>query len=1678
MANEEKLRSYLKRVAADLHQTRERLRGLETAMSEPLAIVGMACRYPGGVTSPEGLWKLVAEGRDAIAAFPADRGWDLDNLYDPEATTAGKSRACEGGFVYDARQFDAGFFGISPREAYSMDPQQRLLLETAWESFEHAGIDPNALAGERVGVFTGVTDQKYFPLSAGLRAEDGDVHLLTGTSTSVASGRISYTLGFEGPAVTVDTACSSSLVALHLAGHALRNGDCTMALVGGATIMATPVAFTEFTRQGGMAGDGRCKSFAAGADGTGWGEGAALILVERLSDAERNGHEVLALVRGSAVNQDGASNGLSAPNGPSQQRVIRAALANAGLAPGDVDAVEAHGTGTSLGDPIEAQALLATYGQGRPEDRPLWLGSLKSNIGHTQSAAGVGGVIKMVQAMRHGVLPRTLHVDEPTPEVDWESGAVSLLTEAVEWPDNGRPRRAGVSSFGVSGTNAHVILEQAPAGGDVHPGRLVVDREDHAVRPADTEGIDARPGVIPWVVSGRSGEAVRAQAGRLAEHVRADPDLNPVDVGFSLATTRAHHAHRAVVTGATREELLAGLDALVRGRADASLVQGVAGAPGGTVFVFTGQGAQRAGMGRELYAAYPVFAKALDEVCGRLDACLVGQGVGLRAPLREVMFAPEGGELAGLLDDTLYTQPALFAFETALYRLLTHLGIAPDYLIGHSIGEVTAAHVAGVLSLEDAAFLVAARARLMSSARRGGAMAAVGTTEERVTEVIDALGVAGVVGVAAVNAPDAVVVSGDVEAVERVVAELSGSGCRTRRLTVSHAFHSHHMDAVLKEFAEEISGLGYAEPSVPVVSNLTGRIAEIGELSDPGYWARHIRGTVRFAEGVRDLRERGAGAFVEVGPDSALLHHVDSVLNHQEQEQEAYPIHDGGAFVMVSAQRRDRSEAVTLAAALAAAHTGGLGLDWENVFGGLSPRRVDLPTYAFQHQPYWVDVAEESPGSGADVPVTSSGDAVFWEAVEGRDAKALAAELGVNGEVQSSLDTVLPVLSAWRQRQRERSTVQDWHYADVWEPLSTLPAASPPGRWLVVLPPENDEGIPAYLDALRSGGAEVVPLTLAADADRGHLRRMIDDAGAGASGSGRPITGVLSFLPMDESPLPGHPHVPTGLALTHALLLALEDSGADAPMWSVTQGAVSTGAGDTVPHPSQALVWGFGRVAAQEYPHRWGGLVDLPEDGPDQHTASLLRTALADGHGEDQLALRGPGVLTRRLRRRPLPSDGAPPEWIREGTVLITGGTGAVAGHIARWLARNGAPHLLLVGRRGPEAPGATALREELLELGADVTVSACDVTDREALEEVIAAVPPGRPLTAVVHAAAVLDDGPLETLGADQMERALAVKAAGARNLDELTRGMGLSAFVLCSSIAHLLGAPGQGNYAPGNAYLDALARNRRSRGLPATSIPWGAWDEGGMAEAAIGDGSRGHGMARMAPPLATQALQQALRSGEPVAVIADIDWERFYPAFTAVRRGKLLERIPGVPMHDRASAEPESDAALLRERLAAAGEGERDRLLGDLVRTHAAAVLGHASADAVEEGRALMEVGLDSVMALELRNRLSSATGTRLPAPVIFDHPTPRALARHLKGLVVPGTERSDTLPTQLDRLQSALENASSADLDRDGVTARLRTLLRICDRGRDETGGGVDASNPDELFALIDDEFGDGL
>ncbi|WP_326757624.1 type I polyketide synthase [Streptomyces phaeochromogenes] len=1521
MADEQQLRAYLKRATTELHRATTRLKKTEDRAHEPIAIVGMGCRFPGGVASAEDLWDLVETGTDAVSPFPVDRGWDVAGLYDPDPGAVGKTYAREGGFLLGAGEFDAGFFGISPREAVAMDPQQRLLLETSWEALEDARIDPHSLRGSQTGVYVGAWDGGYTrDVDASSAELEGD--LLTGGVVSFSSGRISYVLGLEGPAVSVDTACSSSLVALHLAVQALRRGECDLALAGGVTVMATPTVFVQFSRQRGVAPDGRCKAFSDAADGFGPAEGVGLLVVERLSDARRRGHRVLGVVRGSAVNQDGASNGLTAPHGPSQERVIRGALGDARVSAAEVDVVEAHGTGTRLGDPIEAQALLSVYGRDRPVGRPLWLGSLKSNIGHAQAAAGVAGVIKMVMAMRHGVLPKSLHAEVASSQVDWSLGGVEVLSEARAWPVVERARRAGVSAFGVSGTNAHVVLEQAP--------------DEAGAEPLS----EARP--VPVVVSGVSAGALDAGLGRLTSRLVGDGELDVAEVGWSAAQ-RSVFAHRAVVVASDRDGLLDGLRSPV--------VSGVAGPVGRTVLVFPGQGTQWAGMGAALLESSPVFAV-------RMAECAAALAPFVEWDLLEVVRSGSGLERVDVV------QPVTWAVMVSLAQVWASAGVTPDAVVGHSQGEIAAAVVAGALSLEDGARVVALRSQVIGRVLAGaGGMASVALPVEAVEERLSRW--AGRLGVAAVNGPAITVVSGEAEAVGEFVALCEEEGVRARRISVDYASHSAQVEAIEGELAGLLAPVVAREPHTPFYSTVEpGREAR----TDGAYWYRNLRQPVRFADTVEALLSDGFGVFVESSAHPVLTIGIQELADRAGRED----------TVVVGSLRRDEGGLHRWWTSAAEAFVRGVAVDWKAAYTShnLTAPRVDLPTYPFQRSHYWLESSPRSLDHGM------------------QDAEPVGGEA--------------------------------WRYRVVWKGLSAGGNPRLSGRWLLVVPEGVDSG-PAgdIADALTHHGATVGRMV----ADPVILGRK----GLAARLDGQ-WDGVLSLLATDERPHPDHPALDRATVGTMLLAQAMSDAGTRARLWAVTRQAVAVSAGER-PSLAGAQAWGVGRGIALELPAVWGGLVDLP-DAPDARCLRLLAWVLSEAGAEDQVAVRASGVYGRRLA----PAGGAAgggSTYTPRGTVLVTGGTGALGGHVARWLAASGAEHVVLTSRRGEQAPGAAELVAELGGLGARVTVAACDVADREALADLL----DEHPLTAVFHTAGVPHSGEFLALRVDGMADVYGGKVAGAHHLDQLTRDRDLDAFVLFTSGAGVWGSGGQSAYGAANAALDALAERRRADGRPATAIAWGLWAGGGMGEGEGEEFLRERGLRVMSPERAVEALGVALDRGDTCVAVADLDLPRFARSFTVFRPSPLIGDLRGVGAVGERHEDTRAGERELLARFTAAGPAERQELLLDLVRRQVAIVLGHSGPESVPADQAFRDLGFSSLTAVEVATRLTRALGAKVPPTLVFDHPTAEAVGVHLAQLLEVRGEAARS--SSEERIRAALTSLPLDTLREAGLLDELLAL-----------------------------------
>nr|APD71957.1 type I polyketide synthase 1 [Streptomyces sp.] len=1670
---------------------------------DPVVLVGIGCRYPGGVTSPDDLWRLVADGVDAVGEFPDDRGWDLDRLSDPDPDRSGTSHTRWGGFLHEVADFDPEFFGISPREALAMDPQHRLLLETSWEALESAGIDPTSLRGARAGVYAGQMNQDYVTdMDRVPREVEGYVG--TATAGSVASGRIAYVLGLRGPALTLDTGCSSSLMAIHLAAQSIRRGECEFALAGGVTVMATPRSFVEFSRQRALSEDGRCKAFAAAADGTGWAEGAGMVVLERLSSARRAGHPVLAVIRGSAVNQDGASNGLTAPSGTAQQDVIRLALRDAGLTPADVDAVEAHGTGTRLGDPIEAGALLATYGQDR--DTPLWLGSLKSNIGHSQAAAGVGGVIKVVQALLHRTLPKTLHVDEPSPHVDWATGDVRLLTESMPWPERGRPPRAAVSSFGVSGTNAHLILEAPP--------------ETPAPTPA------GEPPVVAWTLSGKTPERLRDWAARL---LPVAGDIAPVDLARSLAVSRGRFAHRAVVVGGDREELLAGVRAVAEGKPARNVLSGAADVEGRTAFVFPGQGTQWVGMATGLMIE-PVFAESI-EACERVLKPHVDWS------LTEVLA---GG--TDRLERVDIVQPALFAVMVSLAALWRSRGVEPDAVLGHSQGELAAACVAGALSLEESARVVAVRSKVIAELGVGAGMASVTASRSQLDWLLERW--PDQLWIAALNGPSTTVVAGDDLAIDGLLAECALDGVHARRIRVGYASHCPKVEALRDELLARLGEVHTSAPSVPMYSTVD--LDWVGDSTLTGdYWYRNLRQPVRFQPAVEYLVGQGVRAFVESSSHPVLTSAVEQTLEES-----------GTTGVVTGTLRREDGGPARFLMSAAQLYT--RGMDGVNLATGAG-RLVPLPTTPFQRRRFWLTTAS-APRAGTGHPLLGtltesarSGAFVASSRISPVEQPWLA-DHAVNGTCilpgTALLDLALRAArGAWGSpgvSEAGRGGGAGLGELVIEAPLvlsqqgtAELQVVADPGRRTVEVfsrpeqpgsqwrrhargtihdtrdepfaaepPPADAEEIDFDYASLAERGYEYGPAFRAVrrawrrGAELFAELRLPEQAPGGFAGPGlHPVLGdaALHALALTE-PLPdGHVALPfvwhdvwagdnhTTHAYAHLTpggrgevtvtvttadreplfratlgtrTVALRDLAGTLPAdslyrtrWTELAGPMGTPPAkwallgpdhlrltadpvglaeaeavvctpppddvrqatlDTLSHvqhwlaadrpadvplvvltrtydPAHAAARGLVRSAQSEHPGRFL----LVETDEDPRSPARLADAVAAGQPHVRISA---GRLRTPELARVAPAHNARPD-LGDGTVLITGGTGTLGSLLARHLVTEyGVRSLLLISRSG--ARDADPLLTELRGLGTEVAVATCDVADRDALAAALDLVPARYPLVAVVHTAGVLADGVVTGLTAAQVEQVMRPKVDGVLNLHELTKDTELAAFVLFSSVAGVLGSAGQGNYAAANAFLDAFAERRRADGLPAHSLVWGQWEEISgltkMLRVRDRDGTLPDAVLPMPTAFTLALFDEALRQDDPVLTLARFDLAKL--------------RTRGAPALLRAlvPAGPAATAPAVRLRDLAPAE-RAERLLAE-VRALAAELLGHRDAEALPPDRSLHDSGLDSLTAVELRNRLSVLTGLRLPATLVLDHPAPQALADHLYRALAAPAEASD--------------------------------------------------------------------
>jgi len=1493
--------------------------------------VGVGCRLPGGADTPERFWERLRNGADTVAEVPADR-WDVEEYFDPDADAPGKMTCRYGAFFGDAAMFDARFFGISPREAAAMDPQQRLLLETAWEALENGGLAPDRLAGSQTGVFIGLSTNDYAELIVHRIGSSGNTYAGTGTAASVAAGRIAYGLGLQGPCLSIDTACSSSLAALHLACQSLRHRECNAALAGGVNLMLTPTVTINFSKARMLSPDGSCKTFDAAANGYVRGEGAVMILLKRLADAVAAGDPVAAVIHGSALNQDGRSGGLTVPNGPAQQAVIRAALEASGLTPADIDYIEAHGTGTALGDPIELEALGGVFGKARRGLEPVWVGSVKTNIGHLEAAAGAAGLLKTILALQHEEIPPHLHFRRPTPHVDWSALGVRVPIRLVAWPAGRiRPRLAGVSSFGFSGTNAHLVVGEAP-------------------RPKQAKRHQERPRHL-LVLSAKSPEALQAMLADYQAHLLNHPEQDFADVCNTAGAGRSRFGHRAALQATTAVEAAEKLSRMLAGQAVPGAVRHALDtkSPPRVAFLFTGQGSQYVGMGRQLYETQPVFRRALDRCAEILRSYL-------DRPLLSMLY-PKDGEKSPL-DETVYTQPALFAVEYALAQMWRAWGVKPAWTLGHSIGEFAAACVSGVYSLEDGLKLIAIRGRLMQALPRGGAMAAVTAPTAKVLEAV--AGREDRISLAAFNGPRQVVLSGEADEIRSLAAELEADGALVHWLTVSHAFHSHRMEPMMAEYVRTCEEVTFSRPRLPIISSVTGRLAS-DEICTPEYWCRQVRKPVQFAAAAASLVKEGASLMLEVGAKPIL-----TTLGR---------LCSGGAeAVWLPSLREGHSNWEQVLDTLAALFVHGVPVDFEAFDRGYARRKVSLPTYPFQRRRYWVDMMEAAPEAAGAAPGMTP---------------------GAGSDEQSA------------ERMKEA------HYETTWEPRS-LPeeaaraavTADERRTWLILA---DGSGIGADLARRLESRGHRCLLTAWPGGDGPDPTATLDMARLLKDVSGdsqAPLAGVVHCLGLD---IPEPDHMTwdelgrsryLGCAsMLRALqaLLQRPDASAGAPrLWVVTRGAQAVGPAQSLINPAQAPIWGFGRVVGLEHPELWGGLVDL--ERADEAEMTNLARQLQAGDGEDQAALRGPARFVPRLTPVERKDVGRPPALDAEAVYLVAGGTGALGLAASRWLVGRSARHLVLVSRHGAAPAEARQALAELEAAGAEIRLAAADVSDPEAMAGLFSELAAGgRVLKGIIHAAGDSTLVPLGEMSVEELVYMLGSKVLGGWNLDRLTREIPLDFFILFSSIASVWGSAGQAHYSAANHFLDLLSHSRRRRGWTGLSVNWGPWAGSGLADAEARGLLAKMGITAWKPERALSELEVCLASGAAQRAVVRLDGGRFKAVYEARARRPFLERI--APEGDDGQTAESEEAKALR---AMPPQEQRRRLLA-VVQEEAAAVLGFSSVKDADPRLGLFDMGMNSLTAVELQQRLRLRLGMRLPATASFDYPTIEKLSEHLAGLLL---------------------------------------------------------------------------
>jgi acyl transferase domain-containing protein/acyl carrier protein len=1526
--------SPLKQALIVLKEMQCKLDKFERQQTEPIAIIGMGCRFPGGANTPDMFWQLLQNGVDAIQEVPSQR-WDMNAYHGSNSETASKVSTLQGGFLdVEVDGFDADFFGLAPREIVNMDPQQRLILEVAWEALENAGQAPDKLAGSQTGVFIGINTSDYLHMHQRDRdPADLNTYLLTGNTFSIAAGRLSYILGLQGPSVALDTSCSSSLVAIHLACQSLRTRECHLALAGGVHLMLSAETFIVLSGMRALAADGRCKTFDASADGYGRGEGCGIIALKRLSDAIDNGDNILALIRGSAINHDGRSGGLTVPNGLAQQAVVRAALTNAKLKPNQVSYVEVHGTGTALGDPIEIEALSSVLTKENSRERPLIIGSVKTNIGHLEAAAGVASLIKVVLAMQHKEIPPHLNLKNPNPSISWEYLPIVIPTQKTYWSSQAQcPRIAGVSSFGMSGTNAHLVMEEAP----VHvPVNSKVERPFHVL-----------------TLSAKSEVALQKLASRFEDYLENNPLSSIGNVCFTANTGRSHFSQRLAVVAEELAQVKELLADFAKGETPSGILVGhipPASPRTKVAFLFTGQGSQYVGMGRQLYETQPTFRKTLE----RCDELLLPY---LKQSLLSLLYTKP--EIDSFINETAFAQPALFAIEYALAKLWQSWGVEPAIVMGYGVGEYVAACIAGVFSLEDGLKLIAQRGQLMQTLPLGGRMVAIFADEARVTAAIKLF--KGQISIAAINSPENIVISGESDAVQTVLQKLEEEKITFYSLKVSHAFNSHLIEPIIDNFKEIATDVKYSSPRIQMLSNLTGEIVKGEDVAQAEYWCRHLRETVKFSTNIKTLHKKGYELFVEIGPHSVLL----------EMGKQCLPKEIG---IWLPSLHKGKSDWQQILHTLGKLYIHGVEINWHQFDQDYSRQLLQLPTYPFQHSRYWSNASKLSQKSKEEDPISTD-----W------------------------LHEI------------------DWQFKSRAATIKSETATSPKqdGRWLIFA--DQKSQISAKLEALLKARGETCVMVFSGKtyeiSEIGYwtinptkpedFQRLLQEI---LENDAPPCYGIVHCWCLDVTSVEQTTasSLETDQMLTCGSVLHLVQAlnsvkVSQLPrLWLISQNAQPVEYQLNSLAVAQAPLWGLGRVIATEHPELWGGLLDLTPDNPEEAAANCLEELL-QSDGETEVAFRQGKRYVPRLVHSKKATTIKTLNLRSDGTYLITGGLGGLGLKIAKWMVNKGARHLVLVGRSDPSQYAIEQVKK-LNEIGAEIVVLKADVSQESDVQRILADIAQSLPpLLGIMHLAGVLDEGVLLRQNWERFVKVMAPKVAGAWNLHSLTQDIPLEFFVLFSSSASILGVPGQATYSAANTFLDVLVHHRHLQKLPALSINWSPWDEIGIAaglDSMIKQRWEVVGISPIAPQKGLQVMERLFSQPYVQVGVLSINWSKFIAQFPPNLKPPLLSKI-----NDELQSKVGNELSLdqlqheLLEQLKVSVIKQRRAILVTYIQNCVAKILGRDSSRLPDPQFGFFELGMDSLMTLELRNRLQASLGYSLPSTLTYEYPTIYALTDYL--------------------------------------------------------------------------------